>query len=659
MTLARSSAGSTACDVAQPDSSRGGRAGCRSQPCRTSGSHPADAVVLGHACVTMNRSYSIVPNFSFLPSSGNINMRSALIPIVFLVCLLALIYACFGSMLFFNQQFAFRDSAHFYYPLYLRVQQEWDAGRWPLWESEENGGMPLLGNPTAAVLYPGKILYAGKLFSYAWGARLYVVAHTLLACAGMLVLLRSWSVSWEGSALGALSYAFGAPILFQYCNIIFLVGAAWLPWGFRSVDRWLRLGRRWALLELAVVLAMQTLGGDPQAAYLTGICAAGYAVGLTWRARAPLQRSSLLRSLGLVMIVLVWVATSISVAHLLLRAGLQQQGQIQNIWSASRHWVWALWAVIGLVLLFRWGRGRSGRVGLGIKLMGLAGAAFLAFNLAAAQLLPVLEFTRISVRSAEEGPHTIYPFSLEPCRAIELIWPNVYGTSFGVNRSWLPMVPPLHTPSTWVPSLYLGGLALVLALGAAGYRGGPPWRGWLTAVAILSFVVSLGQFGSPLWWARSIPGGARIVGPHDPPQGAPARKDGAPNDGDGSPYWLLANVLPGFGSFRYPSKLLNLTSLAIAALAGIGWDRVRSRQSNRVLLSSAVLLAISLSALAATAGARARIIAAFAAHRLARGGSLFGPFDPAGALADTQRALVHGAVVFSLALTVVLMVAQR
>src|SRR3954465_11459539 len=74
-------------------------------------------------------------------------------------------------------QFPSRDAAHFYYPLYLRVQQEWDAGRWPLWDPGQNAGSPMLGNPMAAVLYPGKVLYA--LLPYAWGARLYVIAHTV------------------------------------------------------------------------------------------------------------------------------------------------------------------------------------------------------------------------------------------------------------------------------------------------------------------------------------------------------------------------------------------------------------------------------------------------------------------------------------------------
>ena len=40
------------------------------------------------------------------------------------------------------------------------------------------------------------------------------------------------------------------------------------------------MGRRSGLLELAIVLAMQTLGGDPQSAYLLGWAAGGYAAAM-------------------------------------------------------------------------------------------------------------------------------------------------------------------------------------------------------------------------------------------------------------------------------------------------------------------------------------------------------------------------------------------
>src|SRR3954453_18990819 len=120
-------------------------------------------------------------------------MRRAIIPSWILICLGILVVACYGRAIFPGEQFAYRDAGHYYYPLHQRIQAEWDAGRWPLWEPEENSGMPLMGNPTAAVLYPGKLIFA--LFRYPLAARLYIMAHTLLAFASMLALLRNWGIS--------------------------------------------------------------------------------------------------------------------------------------------------------------------------------------------------------------------------------------------------------------------------------------------------------------------------------------------------------------------------------------------------------------------------------------------------------------------------------
>ena len=199
-----------------------------------------------------------------------------IVRLVCLLCPIVLGLICFGPVLLKGQQFGFRDSADFYYPLYLRVQQEWQAGRLPLWEPEENGGMPLLGNPTAAVLYPGKFVFA--VLDYAWAARIYVIAHVALAHVAMLLLLRGWGLSLLAASLGAMAYAFGGPVLYQYSNVIFLVGAAWMPLGFLAADRWIRHGTAPSLAALAAVLAMQTLGGDPEAAYITVISTFLYSV---------------------------------------------------------------------------------------------------------------------------------------------------------------------------------------------------------------------------------------------------------------------------------------------------------------------------------------------------------------------------------------------
>ena len=87
------------------------------------------------------------------------------------------------------------------------------------------------GQPDGRRALSRKLIY--RALPYPLAARLYVVAHTLLAFGGMLVLRGRWGSAGRGRRSRGSRYAFGGPILFQYCNIIYLVGAAWVPWGSR------------------------------------------------------------------------------------------------------------------------------------------------------------------------------------------------------------------------------------------------------------------------------------------------------------------------------------------------------------------------------------------------------------------------------------------
>ena len=606
-----------------------------------------------------------------------------------LVCALALLLGCYRSVLFADGQFGYRDAAHYYYPLYQKVQSEWAAGRIPLWDPSENAGMPLLGNPTAAVLYPGKLIFA--LFSYPWAVRLYAVAHSALAFAGAWVLLRGWRASTTGATLAGLSYAFGAPVLFQYCNIIFLVGAAWIPWGCWAVDRWLRLGRASGVLVLAAVLAMQVLGGDPESAYLIGLCSAGYALLLV---RDRRDEAAVTRRRG-------WTAAHVALWSVLILAGLVAwfgltvalgvvlpgfrplpgegpwgpvgrwlatgrmprfrldlyEGPIPGVgWtSALSKVVAAAWGLAGLILVTRWWRrqprpGVRGRVRgeaeLVPRLAGLAGAAALAGALAAAQLLPVAEYTGISARATDEGPHDIYPFSIEPHRLVELVWPGAFGRTFGGSGGWAGAILPETHHRPWSPSLYLGGLTVFLALVSLGKSGQdgrrPPYLAWLVGIVAVGTVASLGEFASPVWLARYSPAMAALLGPHDPPNANAVRLDGFLRDGDGSPYSLMALALPGFHSFRFPSKLFTFVSLAMAALAGLGWDRVVAGEGRRTKRLAIVGASVSLAACLTVLLLRPTLIAWFEGRKVI---SPFGLFDPRGAVTDLILATGQGALI--------------
>ncbi len=558
-------------------------------------------------------------------------MRRDIVSLVGVGCFLALLLYCYHSVLFEDGQFALPDAANFYYPLYLRVQQEWNAGRWPLWDPGTNGGAPMLGNPMAAVLYPGKVLYA--LLPYPWAARLYVIAHTSIAFLGLLALGRSLGVSRVGSHLGALSYAFGAPILYQYGNVIFLVGAAWTPWGLAAIDRLLRL-RRWrGAVELAAVLALQVLGGDPEAAYLMAVCGAAYAVVLVISARD--RPAPLLTGPRIVGALCVWVAATL---------GLAAARLAPPRFLATNLFVVAAWVAALLGLAWHWRRYR-GQARLAPLMARLAAACTLAMALAAAQILPVLEFVGKSRRVGGEVATNVqrYRFSLAPVRLVELVWPTVFGTPRPENRSWLQGVPPAGDHEFWVDSLYIGGPALALAVSAAGWRSGRPWRAWLTAIAVVGLVASFGKYGGPLWWARWGPFDVTL-GPHDPLRGRP-RFDPYFQDSAGSLYSVLVMLLPGFGAFRYPSKFLTFFTAALAVLAGVGWDRVTAGDVKRLRCLVGLGLGASLVGLGFALAAGARAVAYLDGRVVPD--SIFGPADAAGAWAETQRALAHGALVFA------------
>jgi len=86
----------------------------------------------------------------------------------------------FGPVLCTSQGFAFRDAAHYYYPLFNWTTRQWAAGQIPLWNPLENCGVPAAADPTASLFYPGKLLFALPL-GFPVKYKLYITGHVFLA----------------------------------------------------------------------------------------------------------------------------------------------------------------------------------------------------------------------------------------------------------------------------------------------------------------------------------------------------------------------------------------------------------------------------------------------------------------------------------------------
>ena len=316
------------------------------------------------------------------------------------------------------------------------------------------------------------------------------------------------------------------------------------------------------------------------------------------------------------------------------------------------------WGLAGLGFLIHWvfvhNRRDERPLALGIAWLGLAGAAALAIAMTAAQLLPVMEFTQMSLRAAESAPHDIYPFSIEPIRFAGLFWPDVLGVTFDQDTYWGDLLRmPGPPPNVWVPSLYIGVLTMVLAAGAFALRRGAPWRVWLSVIVVVSVVGSLGQYTSPIWATRALAAGTKSpafdslihhLGPLDPEETSALRQDWYLRDGDGSIYWWLVTFLPGFRQFRYPAKLFTFTTLALAALAGIGWDSLREGARRRIAALTISLLAVTVVALVGVLIGHRTILSTFRAANIR---SLYGPFDPTRGYEAIVRSLVHATAALS------------
>jgi len=338
--------------------------------------------------------------------------------------------------------FAFRDSSHYYYPLYKFVHQRWlDGNGIPLWNPFDNLGQPLLADPTAAVMYPGKFLFALPL-SYENCFAIYIVAHLWLAGVGLYHCARGYGATHHGALIGALAFELSGQVLFQYCNPIFCVGASWLPWAILAFERALRgqRSRSRYLILFSIALSLMVYGGDPQLAYHCVLVLAMrclFASGSRWRGFRSLAVGcvvALFLSALQVLPSLEWAQhsdRSIAVS--------ETDGQTAKVWQRPA--------------------------------------------------------------SQESHRSRTYDFSVGPWRWNELFFPNVSGHLFPTNSRWIRSLP--GERRMWVPSLYLGLLPMLLAISRLRFFRGSPMIRWLSWLVVFSLVAAMGQYGFG-WAANEI-----------------------------------------------------------------------------------------------------------------------------------------------------------
>ena len=492
----------------------------------------------------------------------------------------------------------FRDSANLYFPMFEAIDTAWAQGKVPLWNPFCNFGMPLVADGTSSVFYPGKAIFAARSLNYPCRYGIYIGLHVLLAAVSTYWLARTMRCQRSGATIAAIAFAFGAPVVFQATNVIYLVSAAWLPIAVLGVWRFMNTQQiAWSLLA-AVACVMMILGGDPQMVYHAGLIAAasiacsGFSIAINLFKRCPNKTQTTKQHLQnfrrqIVCLLIMVVATSLMAAiqlwptaQLAARSERAEQNHAVNLYST-----------------------------------------FQQDNENQTKSFETL-LTHSDVIVGQ------YEFSLPPWSLIEMASPNISGKPFPTNARWTDCLS--AGDRMWFPSLYIGLTTLLLALGQIRFWGRNKINVWLSCILLVFLLGSFGWYGL-MWLWHELDGVPMGEGQWAAPVGGV--------------YWLMSVLLPKYFAFRYPAKLFVVASLAFCVLAGRAFGQ--GNWLGRLNVKSTVVIFIALASIGCF------LIWGMSAIKQLPGNSInamtmFGPFQTNEAIAQVYYSLGHLFVLSSL-----------
>jgi hypothetical protein len=380
-----------------------------------------------------------------------------------------------------------RDTAALYGPLRPLVTDALRAGRLPLWNAWEGMGKPLLADGIHGVLHPFSLVAA---LLDPGGIDLLVALYLVAAALGAYALARVLGLAPPHAFLAGAAFGLSGFVVSMAANLVFLAGAASMPWQVAALAALGREERSRLSVPLAALATAATLlSGDAQVAAVSALLGGALAAERAgWRGTG---RAALATLLGALLAAVQLLPTLAAIPESARASGL---GEIE-----ARQWALSPWRLPELLLpgLFL----RLGEIDSPLVIRWLGGpgdAAYdLPFSLSVFVGAPVLALATC----APLGRRTI---RLLAVAAGILLW-LALGHFAGARQAlgWVPVWGIFRYAEKLVAPLSLL-LALLAAHGAEGPEGtGPRPRRLamallgLSAVGVAAFAISKGVEGPP------------------------------------------------------------------------------------------------------------------------------------------------------------------
>jgi hypothetical protein len=153
------------------------------------------------------------------------------------------------------------DYQSYFLPRFVMGSKALLAGRLPLWNPYEFGGLPFLATGQPAVFYPPMVLTYGVL-SPVTAHWVFLIVHYLVLAGAFLLFLRNRGLVGVPAFIGTAIWVFSVPLLNSNYHPNRIASMVWVPFLFLLADR-AAAGSKKALGLFALVIAVMLTAGYP------------------------------------------------------------------------------------------------------------------------------------------------------------------------------------------------------------------------------------------------------------------------------------------------------------------------------------------------------------------------------------------------------------
>lgn len=445
----------------------------------------------------------------------------ALLPLLRTLAALGFLLACtlvlFRDALVDGQVYFRSDTVTYYFPIASSIARVLKEGQLLLWTPHIFGGFPLFADGEAGMLYPPNLL--AYLLLLEQDAFIWLRAIRFFLGASFTYLyLRSLQLNGFAATIGALCFAFGSFMVMQMHHTNVGNTAIWLPLTLYMVEMAVRSVRRWRWLYATgagASVGIQALGVHIQPLLMSGLLLAAYIpfrvmlCPIAWPPPGKGQESG---PPSIILERLAVAAHLTAARRLVLPLAKSRLARLVARFLRAT----ALWVLRLTVATFH-------RTVLMLLLLGMIPA--IAFGLAAAQVIPLVELGTFSFRGQGVAYDYATSYSMPLQNLINLLFP--YFFRYGDQFYWSHWCEWETSMYVGIPPLLLAGVAVLFVRSRIVL--------FYAAAAMLAVLIALGDY-SPY------------------------------------PVYEQLHQLPGFSSLRTPGRFTMLANFSIAVLAAFGVD---------------------------------------------------------------------------------------